>query len=257
MPHLLTPRTLTLAGLAAGAAVAVGVVTAYPGMAVFDPGTPGRDVHIGRDDDNAGNPLIQPPGVSVPQHMDDADVMFGRDGDDLLIGRRGSDTLLGGPGSDILVGGPDGGRSGRNDTLIGEDGDDLAIWSPGDGNDAFAGEDGVDALILGLADRSGPSLGLTAYGPRRIPRVDVTGRTGTSCTIVPVSLDGAPVDQYLIRYLVGGSPIASIRVKNVEKAYCATGSAGKVLVATLAGDAPTFAPVSEASVPGLVGAILR
>ncbi len=257
MPRFPDRRRLAVVGLAAGAVVTAGVVTAYPGMAVFDPGTPADDVHIGRDDDTASNPLIQPPGVTVPQHMDRADVMFGRDGDDLLVGRRGDDVLLGGAGDDILAGGPDAGTSGRNDVLIGEDGDDIAIWSPGDGNDAVAGEDGVDTLILGVADRSGSSLTLATYGSRRIPRVDVTGRPGAGCAIIPVSLDGAPVDQYLVRYLVNGSPVATIRVKGVEKVYCATGSAGMVLVASPSGAAPTFTAVAESSVPGLVGAILR
>ena len=254
MPIRPRPRHLLAAVLTAPG---IALATAYPGLAVFDPGTPAEDVHVGRDDDNAANPVIQPAGVSVAQHMDNADVMFGRDNDDLLIARRGSDTLLCGTGADILVGGPAGGSSGRNDALIGEDGDDIAIWSPGDGNDAFAGEDGNDVVVLGVAARAGSSLALTAWGQRKIPAVRVAGVTGASCVVVPISLDGAPVDQYLVRYLVAGSPKATLRVKGVESAYCATGSEGKVLMATLAGDAPSFSSVPESSVRGLVGAILR
>src|SRR5690242_8698519 len=94
-------RRLTGAALLAAVTLATGAATA---MATVDPGTPGKDVHIGRDSDNATNPFIQPPAVAAPQHMNDTDLLFGRGNADLLVGGKGGDTLLGGPGPDILVG---------------------------------------------------------------------------------------------------------------------------------------------------------
>ena len=89
-------------------ALAVGI--ALSGAAAFAtvaPGTPGKDVTRGLDNDNATNTFIQPPGVTAQQHMNNTDVLFGRESGDLLIGNLGSDTLVAGEGPDILVGGPD------------------------------------------------------------------------------------------------------------------------------------------------------
>ena len=82
-----------------------GTAVASTGLAA--PGTPGKDVHFGGDDDNADNPFIQPPGVTAKQHMDNTDLLFGRENKDLLVGKLGDDTLLGGEDSDILIGGPE------------------------------------------------------------------------------------------------------------------------------------------------------
>ena len=81
-----------------------------PSTGLAAPGTPAKDVTFGRDDDNADNPFIQPPGVTAKQHMDNTDLLFGRANKDLLVGKLGDDTLLGGEGSDILIGGPEKGR---------------------------------------------------------------------------------------------------------------------------------------------------
>ena len=73
-------------------------------------GTPGKDVTQGLDNDNATNTFIQPPGVTAQQHMNNTDVLFGRESGDLLIGNLGERHAGGGAGDDILVGGPRAGR---------------------------------------------------------------------------------------------------------------------------------------------------
>lgn len=84
---------------------------------------------------------------------EDADVLFGGDGNDTLIGGYGDDTLDGGAGRDTLYGGAgddtlDGG-AGR-DTLYGGDGDD--ILNGGGGKDVLFGGDGRDELHGGGGD---------------------------------------------------------------------------------------------------------
>ena len=87
-------RRFAAAALASGALV---LGTTVAATSLTFPGTPGKDVHIGGDNDNADNAFIQPPGVVAKQHMDNTDVLFGRANDDLLIGKLGDDTLLGAP----------------------------------------------------------------------------------------------------------------------------------------------------------------
>ena len=60
---LTTPRSRRFTGAALLAAVAL-ATSAAAAMASVDPGTPDKDVHIGKDNDNASNPFIQPPGVT-------------------------------------------------------------------------------------------------------------------------------------------------------------------------------------------------
>src|SRR3954464_15084158 len=127
MTHPTTPATalrrhhLSAAVVTAGVLLLAGLATSAD--AVVEPGTPAKDVTVGLDNDNASNPLIQPPGVTAKQHMDNTDVLFGRDNDDLLSGNLGSDTLLGGNDDDILIGGPEHGTQPNSDVLVGDDGD--------------------------------------------------------------------------------------------------------------------------------------
>ena len=57
--------------LAAVVLIIAGAVAVIPATAgaLTDPGTPRKDVHVGRDDDNATNPLIQPTGVQAPPEL--------------------------------------------------------------------------------------------------------------------------------------------------------------------------------------------
>jgi len=225
--------------------------------AVVEPGTPAKDVTVGLDNDNAANPLIQPPGVTAKLHMDNADVLFGRDNDDLLIGNLGSDTLLGGNDDDILVGGPDHFTQPNSDVLVGDDGDDIAIWAPGDGNDAFAGNEDNDTMIFApfVTDASG-SLLLTREHGRKIPHVDIDGQSAT-CTVVPVPDSENLGFQFLVRFNVNNVPVASVRQKDVEKVYCPSPTPGTALLARLDSNHPeTFHTVYLDRVHGTVGDIL-
>ena len=237
---------LALTGLAAGSA-----------SAVLVPGTPGKDVHVGLDNDTAGNAFIQPPGVTARQDMDRADVVFGRDNDDLLVGNRGSDALLGGRGSDILVGGPDGGEAPGNDVLDGDVGDDIGIWSPGDGNDAFAAFDGTDTMILGvLATQPDGSLRLTRKLGRQVPSVRLDGLPRYGCRLVPVPAEQDLGAQYLLRFTVDGVVASTVRLKDVERVLCPSPYAGAARAADLTSAYPSFRNVPLASVTGLAGAIV-
>src|SRR3954452_25253782 len=95
-------RNLSILALVTG--IALSGLTAFATVA---PGTAGKDVTRGLNNDNATNTFIQPPGVTAQQHMNNTDVLFGRQNDDLLIGNLGSDTLVAGSGADIMIGGPD------------------------------------------------------------------------------------------------------------------------------------------------------
>ena len=167
-------RVLPIATMAAAAAARSVALGSSNALATVDPGTPANDVHFGQDNDNASNPFVQPHGVSATLHMNNTDVMFGRDNDDLLVGRLGSDTLLGGSGSDILIGGPDQSSSRVTDVMVGDKGDDWIIWSPRDGNEVFAGDEGQDTAIFApLVKNPGGSLRLDSWQSRTIPRVTI------------------------------------------------------------------------------------
>ncbi|HEU4330060.1 MAG TPA: hypothetical protein VFR40_03025 [Lapillicoccus sp.] len=252
-----TPRVnrLSVAAVFAAAAIAA---TATNALAISDPGTPGKDVHIGADNDNAANAFIQPPGVAAPQHMNDTDLLFGRANADLLVGNKGGDTLLGGTGPDILVGGPDRGSDRRDDVLVSEDGDDVAVWSPGDGNDIVDGNAGTDILIVGpVLTTVGGGLRLdTSTLDRAIPKVNLAGATNQTCELVPVPESEHLGVQYLLRLSAGGPLLNTLRLKEMEAVVCPGPYAGTARVADLTAGKPSFSIVPVSAVRGLAGAIV-
>ena len=246
----------------AGAAtvVAAGALVAGIGAssnALFEPGTDKKDVTFGRDNDNATNPFIQPPGVTAKQHMDNTDVLFGKANDDLLVGNLGDDTLLGGDDDDILIGGPEKFAPINSDVLIGEYGDDINIWAPGDGSDAFAGQEGKDSMIFApfVLDASGALL-ITRENGRKVPHVDIDGQPTFSCTIVPVPESENLGAQFLVRFNVNGNPVVTVRQKDVEKVFCPSPEVGKVQRAKLTDYQPSFVTVRIDRIDGTVGDIL-
>jgi hypothetical protein len=253
---LTTPRSrrFTGAALLTAVALATGAATA---MAAVDPGTPEKDVHLGKDNDNASNPFIQPPGIAAPQHMNDTDLLFGRGNADLLIGNKGDDVLLGGPGPDILVGGVDRGGDSGNDVMVADDGDDVEIWSPGDGNDIADGNDGSDTLIVGpVRKTSGGAIRLdTVSLNRTIPHVDIDGFPRYGCILVPVPATEQLGVQYLLRFTIDGSVMNTLRVKDTERVICPGKDSDKAEVADLTVARPYFTAVPTASISGLAGAI--
>lgn len=247
-------RRLAAAGLALGALVAG---TATAATALVAPGTPAKDVTFGLDNDNADNPFIQPPGVVAKQHMDNTDVLFGRDNDDLLVGNLGGDTLLGGYGDDILVGGPEDFTAPNSDVLVGDYGDDINIWAPGDGSDAFIGNQDKDTMIFApFVEKSDGSLKLTRDDGRKVPRVEIDEQPAFSCTIVKVPKAQKLGFQFLVRFNVNDTPVVTVRQKDVEKVFCPSPLAGKAKVAYLTQAHPTFRNVRLSNVNGTVGSIL-
>lgn len=245
--------------LAAALLITTGVLAVIPATAraLTDPGTPRKDVHVGRDDDNAANPLIQPPGVQAPQHMNNADVLFGRDNDDLLIGNRGSDTLLGGADDDILIGGPDRGQQPSSDVLVGDTGNDVAIWSPGDGNDGFVANEDYDTAIFGLITlNQDGSVALHRADNRQLPTATVDAQPDVGCQLVAVPVSADFGYQFLVRLFVHGTQVATMRLKDVEQVLCPSPYPGTVRRALLGVSNPQFRSVPLTSISGVPGAII-
>jgi hypothetical protein len=253
----ITVRTGAKAAALAGLVAIVGL-SGPTSTATVEPGTPAKDVHVGLDDDNADNQFIQPPGVRTAQHMDDTDVLFGRDNDDLLIGRLGGDTLLGGPDSDILVGGPESGHAPGNDVLVGDEGDDVSIWSRGDGNDAVVGNDGYDTMIFGPVVRNADgSVRLTTSRHREVPHVRVDESPRLRCSIAAFPKSPQPGYEYLVRLTWNGVPTATVREKDIERVLCPGPRPGTARVALPHGSHPMdFRTVPLSAIGGLVGAIV-
>jgi len=248
-------RTKRLAAIT----VAVGALVlgvAATSSALLQPGTPAKDVTFGLDNDNAANTFIQPPGVTAKQHMDNTDVLFGRANDDLLVGNLGGDTLLAGTGNDILVGGPEKFATPNSDVLIGDWGDDINIWAPGDGSDAFTGDEGYDTMIFApFVDDGGKPL-ITWNAGRKVPRVDIDNQAAFSCTIVPVPASQRLGFGFLVRFNVNGTPVVTVRQRSVERVFCPSPLPGRARVADLTSAQPTFRTVWLNQVHGTTGAIL-
>ena len=252
-------RTTYSLGLAAAALTTAAIAGpgGLPAGALVAPGTPGKDVHIGLDNDDENNSFIQPPGVTAKQHMDNTDILVGRGNDDLLVGNLGGDTLLGNAGADILVGGPEDFTTQSSDVLLGEGGDDVNIWAPGDGSDAFVGHTGYDAMIFApFLEEADGTLVLESFRGRQVPRVDIDGSPQFSCTITRVPAREQLGFDFLVRFNVNGAPVVTVRQERVESVYCPSPDPGKALVADLTDAQPTFRPVRLTDVRGVVGAIL-
>ncbi len=247
------PRAVLTTAVLALAAAATAATVAGTAGAHIAPGTARPDVTFGSDDDNAGNRFIQPPGVRVKQHMDDTDVLFGRGAADLLVGLKGDDTLVAGPGDDILVGGPEGGTepATNSDVLLGDAGDDVNVWAPGDGSDAFVGDRGHDTMVFApFVLRPGGDLTLRRFHGARVPAIDTGGHPAFSCTIVPVPPSQDLGAQFLVRFDVGGSPVVTVRQKDVERVVCTSPREGYATVASLTAMHPRFAEVPVSALPG-------
>lgn len=221
----------------------------------------GPQVLIGSDDDNQANPAIQPAGVTANQSLNNTDVLEGGAANDVLIGLLGSDVMLGGPGQDILVGGPDPGPP-NSDIMFGGQGDDVSLWAPGDGSEAFIGNQGLDALVFGVTDRSAgvPVLSAAAPGfPFGVPTANVSGQGGF-CTI-----EAAPANSgydFLVRFFVRatGNLAVTLRTKDVEQVFCTSVAGGAITFADLTQPSPSFAIIAPDQVATLnrtVGLMIR
>ena len=226
--------------------------------ATIAPGSPFNDVTFGADNDNATNTFIQPPGVAAKQHMDNTDVLFGRDGNDLLVGNLGGDTLVGGRGHDILAGGPEAFQAPNSDVLLGEEGNDVNIWAPGDGSDAYAGDVGYDDMVLApfVKNPNGTLRREIRYG-RQVLRVDISNKPQFSCRIDRVPANQNLGAQYLVRFFANNTLAVTIRLKDVERVLCPSPWPNRVRVARLTSLTPTvFSDVPLSTITGVTGAIV-
>lgn len=133
-------------------------------------GTDGRDVIIGRRDDDiidagGGNDFVRGgAGYDVISGGDGRDKIWGNSGDDEIDGGAGRDWISGGRGDDRINGGDgkDFIRGGSGDDLIaggegrdwlaGGRGDDMFLFATGDGHDSIwdFGRRGDDQIVLAV-----------------------------------------------------------------------------------------------------------
>jgi hypothetical protein len=239
-----------------GALASIAVCT-VGATATVAPGTPGKDVTRGLDNDVVTNTFIQPPGVVAKQHMEATDVLFGRGNEDLLQGNKGSDTLVGGAASDILIGGPEKFATPNSDVLLGGTGNDINIWAPGDGSDAYVGEAGTDTMVFApFVEKPNGAIKTERFQGRRIPRVDISNKPIFSCTIVKVRPFRQLGAQFLVRFNVNGTPVVTVRQKDVERVVCPAVRPNRARVANLTRPNPTFHTVRLGTIGGDLGAIL-
>lgn len=241
-----------LVGLAA-------VVVAASATAALQLGYSGRDVLVGRDNDNASNTFIQPAGVAAKQHLDNTDILRGGPQGDLLIGVKGGDLLDGDEGDDILIGGLEGGQLPNSDLIDGANGRDVNIWAPGDGSDAFEGGRGYDTHITAplVRDQAG-NVALFDARHRQVPHVTIDSQT-TSCTIERVPSTENLGFEFVTRFLnAAGGIVVTIRLEDVEQVLCPSPNAGRVRVADLTQASPAFVERPLADFAGsLVGDIVQ
>jgi hypothetical protein len=252
-------RRLRIAAVSVAAAAATGTVLAgtLPSAAVVAPGTSGNQVQRGADDDNANNAFIQPPGVVAKQHMDNTDILFGRGGHDLQIGNLGDDVLMSGEGNDIQIGGPENFTPINSDVMSAGPGHDVNIWAPGDGSDAYVGEEGTDTMVFApFVKKANGDLLLQRWGGRNIPKVDIDAKPQFSCTIVRVPAAQRLGFQFLVRFNVNGVPAVTVRQKDVERVFCPSPLPNRALYADLTDRFPVFRSVRLNNVGGVTGAIL-
>lgn len=139
---------------------------------VFREGTDGRDVIIGRKDDDIvtagdGNDFVRGGrGFDVIDGGDGKDKLFGNSGDDEIYGGADSDWISGGSGRDAIDGGAgnDHIRGGSGDDLIaGGEGHDWLSGGRGDDTFLFADGDGFDK-IFGFDRRGDDQIALSVEG---------------------------------------------------------------------------------------------
>ena len=267
-------------GLAARTAAAALVLStsfaglggALPAYADFADGRSGRDVIIGKDNDNTGNALIQPAGTAADQSLSNTDIQFGGSGNDVMIGLLGDDVQRGESGDDVLIGGPEGGAGGgapNSDVQFGDSGTDVSIWAPGDGSDFFhGGSGGRDAQVVGLIDRAeagtrNVKLTPAAGYPAGLPSVDISG-LNAQCTIDKVEASSGLGYDFLVRFRnATGALVVTLRQVEVEQVFCPSTDGTKatgIVYADLRQENPQFRSVSLDEVKHLnqlVGRIVR
>jgi hypothetical protein len=209
------------------------------------------DVLIGQDNDNTGNPVIQPPDTAANQSLDNADVLVGGGGCDILIGLLGSDVMDGGEGNDILIGGTEQGEIPNSDIMFGGPGDDISLWRAGDGSEAFIGGSGLDAQVFGNIDRDAnnvPTLSPVEgiHSTTGLPTADITGQGGF-CTVERVPADAELGFAFLVRFFVRATGNLAVTVRlsdDVEQVFCTSEAGGAITFADLSVEYPAFVEVS-------------
>jgi hypothetical protein len=85
--------------------------------------------------------------------------------------------------------------------------------------------------------------------------VDTGGNPALSCTIVPVPPSEDLGAQFLVRFNVNGTPVVTVRQKDVEKVVCTSPKEGYAQVASLTGSKPAFREVPVSYFNGALGVI--
>ena len=164
------------------------LIAAAPGLSPAH-----AEVQIGADNNNVGNPFVQPQepalsGGGRDQSLQNGDSLVGTRGADVQIGLLGIDAIQGGRGRDVQIGGPDAG-SPNTDRAFGGPGYDVFLWQPGDGSDFFDGGRQTDAIVFGNITIDEESELPLLFSDTGLPEIDVTN-VGGFCEVV----DGAAAD---------------------------------------------------------------
>ena len=216
-----------------------------------DPGTPDKDVHIGKDNDNASNPFIQPPGVAAPQHMNDTDLLFGRGNADLLVGNKGNDVAArrSRPGHPRRTARPrrrlgqrrHGGRRRRRRR-------DLVAGGRQRHRRRQRRHRHPDRRSGPHQQRRAPARHLDLN--RAIPKVDIAGPPEPDLRAGPGPRLGAPRRAVPARVSTAAGALANtLRVKDMEAVVCPGPYAGTARVADLTAGRPSFSTVPRVGCP--------
>jgi hypothetical protein len=157
-----------------------------------------------------------------------------------------------------MIGGPENFSTPNSDVLLGDEGNDINIWAPGDGSDAYVGDKGrKDAMVFApFVLKANGAIKTERFQGRRVPRVDISDKPAFSCTIVPVPASEKLGAQFLVRFNVDGSPVVTVRQKDVERVLCPSPQPNRLLWADLTRPNPVFKSVRLTDVHGDLGAIV-
>ena len=251
-------------------------------------------VYVGRDNNSALNPVVQPQnaalaGGGIDQSLEFSDTIYGTSADEMLIGGLGQDVLFGDAGDDILLGGLEHFHPRKSDFIFGGEGDDIVIWAPGDGSDFMDGGPGEDVLVLGLVGETvdgntvfrvsnDQRAGTVAVNPStRLPAVAVTNAPGF-CTILDrssardneSSLDAIGLD-HLVRFFLRDEATSfergfqqtdsglrqTMHLRNMEALVCTNREGSGYEVFDLTVSPPQRIPLSQLRSAARLEAMLR
>ena len=142
--------------------------------------------------------------------------------------------------------------------MLGESGNDVNIWAPGDGSDAYVGDEGFDTHISApfVTDANG-NLTFVWHNGQRVPQVSITSKPQFTCTVEAVPPGQHLGFDYITRFFANGNLAVTIRLEDVERVMCPSPNANSVLVANVALGQTNFVERPLSNFGGVLGRILQ